>query len=62
MDLYVNAPATTSTGISRSYTVEAGEATLHVDVRDSRTGTLLGRVSDRRQTMRSPRPRLYRHG
>ena len=58
VDLFVNAPATASAGASRSYTVEAGEATLRVEVRDSRTGTLLGRVSDRRQTARSPRPRL----
>jgi hypothetical protein len=58
VDLYVNAPDTASMGITRTYTMEAGEATLRMDVRDSRTGTLLGRVSDHRHTVRSLRPRL----
>lgn len=58
VDFYVNAPAVPTSGILRSYASEAGEATLHMDVRESRTGTLLGRVSDRRQTARDPRPRL----
>lgn len=57
-NLYVNAPATAASGMSRVYTVEAGEATLHLEVRDSRTGTLLGRVADRRNTMRSSLPQL----
>lgn len=58
INLYVNAPAAATSGAARVYTVEAGEATLLLEVRDSRTGTLLGRFADRRQTMRSPRPQL----
>lgn len=58
VDLYVNAPDTASMGLTRSYTMEAGEATLRVEVRDSRTGKLLGRVSDHRHTMRYLRPQL----
>jgi hypothetical protein len=58
INLYVNAPAAATSGASRSYTVEAGEATLLLEIRDSRAGTLLGRFADRRQTARSPRPQL----
>ena len=58
VDLYINALDRPATGISRTYTVQAGEATLHMEVRDSRTGTLLGRVADRRETMRSPAPQM----
>ena len=47
-DLYVNAPDIQEPGRSKSYTVEAGEASLLLDVRDSVSGTLLGRVIDRR--------------
>lgn len=58
INLYVNAPAAATASATRTYTVEAGEATLLLEVRDSRTGTLLGRFADRRQTSRSPRPQL----
>jgi hypothetical protein len=58
INLYLNAPAAATTGATRSYTVEAGEATLLLEVRDSRTGTLLGRFADRRQTMNSGRAQL----
>jgi hypothetical protein len=58
VNLYMNAPQAASAGTTRSYTVEAGEATLHLEIRDSRTGTLLARVADRRETMRSPRPQM----
>jgi hypothetical protein len=58
VDLYVNAPDVSSPSITRSYTVEAGEATLKMDVRDSRLGTLLGRVSDHRPTDSAMRARL----
>jgi hypothetical protein len=47
-DLYVNAPDVVTAGRSQSYTVEAGEAALSLDVRDSVSGTLLGRAIDRR--------------
>jgi hypothetical protein len=49
-DLYVTAPDTMSAGRSRTYTTEAGEATLVLEVRDSASGALLGRVFDRRET------------
>ena len=42
-----------SAGRSRTYTTEAGEATLVLEVRDSTTGALLGRVVDRRETRQS---------
>lgn len=58
INLYVNAPAAATSGATRVYTVEAGEATLLLEVRDSRTGTLLGRFADRRQTMNSGRAQL----
>jgi hypothetical protein len=48
VDLYVNAPELRNTVASRTYTVEAGEATLFLEVRDSVTGTLLGRAIDKR--------------
>lgn len=50
VNLYVNAPDVMSPGRSYSFTTEAGEATLIIEVRDSQTGALLGRVLDRRET------------
>lgn len=50
VNLYVNAPDTMSAGRSRTYTTDAGEATLVLEVRDSMSGALLGRVLDRRET------------
>jgi hypothetical protein len=50
LNLYVNAPDTMSADRSRTYTANAGEATLVIEVRDSTTGALLGRVVDRRET------------
>jgi hypothetical protein len=49
-DLYVNAPDTMSAGRTRTYTTEAGQATLILEARDSTSGALLGRVVDRRET------------
>ncbi|MDH4105206.1 MAG: DUF3313 domain-containing protein [Gammaproteobacteria bacterium] len=49
-NLYINAPDTMEGGRVTSYTTEAGEATLVLEVRDSRTNALLGRVVDRRIT------------
>ena len=49
-NLYINAPDTMSAGGTRTYTVEAGEASLLLEVRDSTTQALLGRVVDRRAT------------
>ena len=49
IDMYVNAPESVTTSLrTRVYTTEAGEATLALDVRDSMTGLLLGRIVDRR--------------
>ena len=53
INLYLNAPDTMSPGRSRTYTANAGEATLVIEVRDSSTGALLGRVLDRRETTES---------
>ena len=53
VDLYINAPDTMEAGRVRTYTAEAGEATLILEVRDSRTNALLGRVVDRRETRSS---------
>lgn len=58
LNLYLNAPDTMSAGRSRTYTTNAGEATLVIEVRDSMTGALLGRVIDQRETRSSARPQL----
>lgn len=55
IDLYLNAPDTMSAGRSYSFTMEAGEATLVIEVRDSMTGALMGRVLDRRETRNTGR-------
>jgi hypothetical protein len=52
-NLYINAPLPTQPGVSRSYTVEAGEATLVLEVRDSPTGAVLGLATDRSATRNS---------
>ncbi len=55
VDLFVTAPDTSmsSPGRSRTYTVEAGHATLFLEARDSVTGALLGRALDKRETRNS---------
>jgi hypothetical protein len=58
INLYLNAPDTLSADRSRTYTANAGEATLVMEVRDSETGALLARVVDRRETMQSATPQL----
>lgn len=58
VNLYLNAPDTMTPGRSRSYTANAGEATLVIEVRDSMTGALLGRAIDRRETRSSARLQL----
>jgi Protein of unknown function (DUF3313) len=50
LDLYLTAPDNMTSGRSRTYTMEAGEAMLFLEVRDSTTGALLGRALDRRTT------------
>jgi len=54
LDLYITAPDTMSAGRARTFTVEAGEATLIIEVRDSTTLALMGRAVDRRTTRTSP--------
>lgn len=54
VDLYVNAPDTRSTAFTRTYTANAGEATLVLELRDSVSNALLGRVLDRRETRGLP--------
>lgn len=49
-DLYINAPDTFDSTRARTYTAQAGEATLILEARDSLTNALLGRVIDRRET------------
>src|SRR6266568_2624013 len=56
VNLYINAPDPMGAGGGRTYTVEAGEATLTLAARDSTTGALLGVALDRRQTSGSGRP------
>lgn len=53
LNLYVTAPDVPTAGRSVTYTTQAGEATLVIEVRDSTTNLLLGRVLDRRETQRS---------
>ena len=50
IDLYIAAPDKQSAARSRTYTMEAGEATLFLEVRDASSGALLGRVLDQRAT------------
>lgn len=50
IDLYVNAPEGKSVAIERIFVVQAGRATLVMEVRDSMTGALMARVVDRRAT------------
>jgi len=52
-NLYVNAPAGQRSGVKSTYTVEAGKAALSLEVRDSRAGTLMGRLVDTRETLDS---------
>ncbi len=48
INLYVTAPDTMEAGISRTYTVSAGEMTLVAELRDSETGEILARAADRK--------------
>ena len=50
VDVYINAPDTMEPGRSYTFTVEAGEATLALEVRDAETNQLLGRAVDARST------------
>jgi hypothetical protein len=58
VDLYVAAPDNMSSGRSRTYTMESGQATLFVELRDSTTGALLGRALDQRATRNTGRVQI----
>jgi hypothetical protein len=55
VNLSIAAPDTMTSSRSRVYTMESGEATLFLEVRDSTTGALLGRALDRRATRNTGR-------
>ena len=61
-DVYLNAVAGGEPAVARSWTDRAAEATLAAEMRDSRRGTLLARVQDRREAPRAPEPRLATPG
>jgi len=48
MDLYVTAPDLRTAAMTRTYSADAGEATLVLEARDSVTGAILGRAVDKR--------------
>lgn len=50
VNLDIEAPDTMSVGMVRTYTPEAGSATLVVEARDSLSGALLGRAADAQST------------
>jgi hypothetical protein len=54
INLEINAPERDVPGRSRTYAVDAGEATFAIEVRDSLTGQLLGRAVDRREAGEGP--------
>jgi len=50
VNLYINAPDPMGSGATHSFTVQAGEASLSLEARESTTGALLGVAVDRRDT------------
>ena len=52
IDLDITAPDTRRSGRSRTYTANAGAATLFIEMFDSLTGDLIGRAVDRRSARR----------
>jgi len=53
IDLVVNAPDTQSAGISHTYVANAGQMTLYLELYDSVSGTILGKLMDARNTRRA---------
>lgn len=49
VDLYINAPDAQTSGLVRTYVMSVGEMRLNAELRDSITGTLLYRVSDKKR-------------
>ena len=60
--VYLNAIVGTEPAFARSWSDRAAEATLAAELRDSRRGTLLARVQERRESPRAPEPRLATPG
>jgi hypothetical protein len=58
VDLYVNAPDTMSAGITRTYTMSAGQMTLVAEFYDSETGQVLARAVDTREARNTGRLQL----
>jgi hypothetical protein len=50
VDVFINAPNSPTAGRSRIYTMEAGSASLVLQVNDAVTGTLLAMVLDKRRS------------
>jgi hypothetical protein len=57
INLYISAPDIMTAGRSKTFSEDAGEATLVLEARDSQTGALLGRALDR-QAAGDSRPYL----
>jgi hypothetical protein len=55
VDLDVNAPDLQSANMTRSYTADAGEMTLYLELYDSATGDKIGQVVDQERAMDSGR-------
>jgi hypothetical protein len=49
VDLFINAPDAQNSALTRTYVMSVGEMRLNAELRDSVTGTLLYRVSDRKR-------------
>jgi hypothetical protein len=54
-NLDISAPDTKSASRSRSYTTEAGEMTLMLELKDGTTGQLFGQITDKRKDVDSGR-------
>jgi hypothetical protein len=54
VNLDIRAPEVNDANLRRSYVLQAGEATLLAELRDSQTGSLLARVVDRRAMREYP--------
>jgi hypothetical protein len=55
LNVYINAPADTGAGRSKTYVSSAGQMTLLAELSDSASGQMLARVADRREGNRMAR-------
>ncbi len=53
VELYINAPDIPTSGRSNTYALSTGEATLIAELRDSESGSVIGRVTDRQRARES---------